>query len=91
MDDEKQQSELYSLIRTEVELDLFDQRTYCNGVCEKLHGQTRYTFSRLQSSSAAGMRSKPFQDCLLQLKDELHDFNCFAYPLWGIDSHSVFH
>lgn len=29
---------------TEIELNLFDGGIYCNGACEKLHGQTRYTF-----------------------------------------------
>ena len=29
---------------TEAEFRLFDGGIYCNGACEKLHGQTHYTF-----------------------------------------------
>ncbi len=76
---------------TEIELGFFDGGIYCNGACEKLHGQTRYAF--LPAAVVAGcvktVESFPGLHLALQLKDELHAFNCplanFAYPLWGID------
>ena len=76
---------------TEIELNLFDGGIYCNGACEKLHGQTRYTFlpAAIVASCVKAVQAVPELHLALQLKDEFHAFNeplaDFADPLWGID------
>ena len=80
---------------TEAEFRLFDGGIYCNGACEKLHGQTHYIFlpAPLVTRCVQTVNPIPALHLALQLQEERHAFNhplaAAAYGQWGIAPQSV--
>lgn len=68
---------------TEAEFRLFDGGIYCNGACEKLHGQTHYIFlpAPLVTRCVQTVNPIPALHLALQLQEERHAFN---HPLAAV-------